>query len=246
MSDRERNEDTAPTSEAAAASDDSEKTPPGDDTAPPAEPAVDRRAETPYDVAFRLSVYYDLERGQYGVRCEELGDLEVFGATRADALREGEAMLESKIAAFAVKGEPLPKPFDFERPVDYSGRLEIEIGKSLHRDLALAARRERLSIDRLCAELLARGVEARDRGARSERASDGRTARGRRGGDDPWKSPQGDDRDRGRRGMSRDRYHQVMEDKAAFLEYVRGLDQGGGHGGRGGDRGGGGRGWRNR
>ena len=212
------------------------------DGQPPAEPAVDKRAEIPYDVAFRLNVYYDIEKSRYGVRCEELGDLEVFGATRADALRAGEAMLESKIAAFAVKGEQLPKPFDFERPVDYSGHLELEISRSLHRDLAVAARRERLPIEKLCVELLARGVEARSRGPRPERPDD-RPPRERRDHDP----------DRGKRGMSRDRYQHVMEDKAAFLEYVRSMDQGnsGSRGGRGGGNergggGGGGRGWRNR
>jgi len=228
MSDQDRDCTIDQTSEAAAAADAGES---------PPEPAVDRRAATPYDVAFRLCVYYDLDKGQYGVRCDELGDLEVFGATRAEALGAGEAMLESKIAAFAVKGETLPKPYDFERPADYSGHLELEISRSLHRDLAVAARRERLAIEKLCAELLARGVEARNRGPRPERSADER----------PRERHDSDDRDRGRRGMSRDRYHQVMEDKAAFLEYVRGLDQGGGggRGGRGGDRGGG-RGYRNR
>jgi predicted HicB family RNase H-like nuclease len=223
-----------------------------DDGAQPAEPAIDKRAEVPYDVAFRLIVYYHLDKGQYGVRCEELGDLEVFAASRAEALREGEAMLESKIAACAVKGETLPKPFDFEQPRDYSGRLELEISRSLHRDLALAARRERLSIDRLCAELLARGIEGRGRGARPDRPADG-AWKSPPGGDRPSRDRRDSDPDRGRRGMSRDRYQHVMEDKAAFLEYVRSMDQGnsGSRGGRGGGNergggGGGGRGWRNR
>lgn len=213
-----------------------------DDGTPPAGPAVDKRADVPYDVAFRLSVYYDVDKSRYGVRCDELGDLEVFGATRAEALREGEAMLESKIAAFAVKGETLPKPFDFEQARDYSGRIELEISRSLHRDLAVAARRERLAIEKLCVEMLARGVEARSRGFRSDRPAEDRPGRERRDNDP----------DRGKRGMSRDRYQHVMEDKAAFLEYVRSMDQGtgGNRGGRGGGNerggGGGGRGWRNR
>ena len=243
MSDQNSDDNIDKASEATAAVDDPGKSPTGEDGTPAAAPAVDQRADVPYDVAFRLGVYYDVEKRRYGVRCDELGDLEVSGATRAEALSEGEAMLESKIAAFAVKGETLPKPFDFERPVDYSGHLELEISRSLHRDLAVAARRERLAVEKLCVEMLARGVEARNRGFRSDRPADDRPARDRRDNDP----------DRGKRGMSRDRYQHVMEDKAAFIEYVRNMDQGnasgGNRGGRGGGNergGGGGRNWRNR
>lgn len=193
---------------------------------PPSEPEPPK--EVPYDVAFRLTVYYDIARGEYGARCEELGDLEVFGATREEAMHRGEAMLESKIAAYAVRGDELPKPFDLDGVENYSGHLDVQISKTLHRKLAHSARRNRISVDKLVGELL--GFALGGGAASAPRPARHQARRGRR--------DEGDDRRGRRRGLSRDRYNEVMEDKAAFLEYVRSLDrEEGGRGGRGRGRG---------
>ncbi|MFH1807192.1 MAG: hypothetical protein ABIJ09_00505 [Pseudomonadota bacterium] len=200
-----------------------------DEAAPPVQaraPAVD----VPYDVAFRLSVYWDIAKGQYGVRCDELGNLQVWAETRAQALQAGEAALEDRVGAYAVRGEALPRPFDLDRPQDFSGQLELRVSKGLHRDLVHLARRERCSVEQLTSELLAQGLAERRNEGRP-RETQGRDRPGDR--HDARRDDRGD-RDRNRRGMSRDRYSQVMEDKASFMEYVRGLDQGGGGPGGGG------------
>lgn len=196
-------------------------------------PAPERPPEdVPFDVAFRLTLFYDKARGEYGVRCDELGDLEIYGSTREEALREGEAMLESRIAGYAVRGEPLPKPFDLDGVENYDGQIRCQVSRGLHLLLVQVARRERVSLQQLVAEMLAAGV------AQSRPDEPPRPRRGQenRGGE-RTERPGG--RIRGRRGMSSERYNQVMEDKASFLEYVRGLDDDGGpgRGGRGRGRG---------
>jgi hypothetical protein len=199
------------------------------DDAPPPEPERAPAVDVPYDVAYRLAVYWDIDKAQYGVRSDELGNLQVWADTRAQALALGEAALESRIGQFAVRGEEMPRPFDLERAQDFSGQLELHLSRGLHRDLAQQARRERCSVEQLAGELLARGL--------GERRSDGRPgAAAPRGGGErrDFRRDERGDRDRNRRGMSADRYTQVMEDKASFMEYVRGLDQPGGPNSRGG------------
>ncbi len=196
----------------------------------PEKPPVE---DPPHDQAFRLTVYWHRAKGAYGVRCDELGDLRTFAASRGEAFEQGLDSLEDRIAELVVRGEQLPRPYDLDGVEEYSGKLELKISRGLHRDLAHAARRDRVSLDRLVGELLAAGVEQRRHEGRPPPRGSGRDRDRDRDRD------RGRDRDRprGRRGMSQDRYNQVMEDKAAFMEYVRGLDGETGGGGGGGGRG---------
>ncbi len=191
-----------------------------------------------YDRAYRVNVYYRVEDGQYGLHCAELGDLNVQAETRALALEQADQALEDRIADYAVRGLELPKPFDLDGRQDYSGEITLKIGKSLHRDLSVAARREHVSLNHLAAELLSAGMarlrmEGRPLPGRNDQSRNPRKDRATgRGTNRP-----GGRRDTRRRGgMTEDRYKQVMEDKGAFMEYVRGLD-GEGNNTRGGNRG---------
>lgn len=185
-------------------------------------------ADVPFDRAYRLSVYFRPKEGLYGLRCDELGDLGVVAETRSQALESADKALEDKIAEYAVRGENLPRPFDLDRPSDFSGSIDLKLSKSLHRDLNHAARREGTSINALIAELCAAGLVH----ARGEMHREARPQQRR---DNP-NYGRGDERREIRRrgGMSQERYKQVMEDKGAFMEYVRSLDQDTGRTKRGG------------
>lgn len=186
-----------------------------------------------FDRAYRINVYYRVEDGQYGLHCAELGDLNVQAETRAKALEQADKAIEDRIAEYAVHGAELPKPFDLDLRQDYSGEIELKVGKSLHRDLSVAARREHVSLNHLAAELLGAGLARLRMEGRPLPSSEGQSRDGQnRGGQSRnsrgtnRNSNRGDNRRNSRRrgGMSEGQYKQVMEDKGAFMEYVRGLD----------------------
>lgn len=115
-------------------------------------------------------------------------------------------------------------------PIDGSSwELKVRVSRSLFMKLRDKSRQEGLEMSQLAAELLGEGLVKRAWDA-------GRGGQGQ-GNHQNYRQ----DRDRGqrhgrphdrhnrnndnRRGVSKDRYHNIMDDKAAFLEYVRGLDK---------------------
>lgn len=55
-------------------------------------------------------------------------------------------------------GYDIPEPKEAEK---YSGQFKLRIAKSLHRDLAVQARKEGISMNQYCAYLLAKNHTAR-------------------------------------------------------------------------------------
>jgi hypothetical protein len=115
----------------------------------------------------------------------------------------------------------------------YDGALSLTVSPWLHRELSFLARTAGLEISQIAAELLAAGLTARHqpraRGPQHEPAE--RQGQG-----------EGGERRERRDRPQRKNYFDIMNDKAHFLEYVRGLENRGGGGGGGGGRRGGGRG----
>jgi hypothetical protein len=172
--------------------------------------------------------------------------------------------MASLVLALREQGRSAPAPIDDAPEAAADGRaatgeLSVRITPGLHRDLLVAARAEAVGLDQLAGELLAGALARRGlrRPAPRRDAEEGAPAAGdaeRRGAGDsagntrgrPGRDPDRDhdrDYDRGRRG--RQGYTAIMEDKATFLEYVRGLEQrtgapaGSGGGGPAGGAGGG-------
>jgi len=82
--------------------------------------------------------------------------------TWADTFEELGAMIEDAKAAWIEDaledGDPVPEPKETE---DYSGRVNLRLPRSLHRDLARAAEAEGVSLNQLMVTTLARCVGAR-------------------------------------------------------------------------------------
>jgi hypothetical protein len=111
------------------------------------------------------------------------------------------------------------------------------VSRSLQRDLAFQAHIEGVELGQLMAEILAGGLQHRQHSARPVRRNPGNDSPGN-------EAPRRFDRqDRGapdRRGESAGpwrsdrnnaaRVQGLLEDRAGFMEYVRGLEQDGGHG----------------
>ena len=184
------------------------------------------------EATYRCIVLFDSEKQVYRARAPELEHCQAEGQTRAEALQRLEEEIDAQVRNMRERGAQPPTPVDEEQS---TGEVQLHLSRGLHRELLFQARDEGVELGQLVGELLAGGLEARRavRGARRagppERDAD-RNDRGPR------------DRDRGdrpRQGYG-GRYHGIMEDRANFIEYVRGLDQGAGNqgGGTGGRHGG--------
>ncbi len=190
---------------------------------------------------YRIILAFDPENDDYVARVPEL-DLEARGPSRADAVSEVEGAVEQRIAGAAEDKATLPEPIDTTSP---SGQVTITLGGPLHKELLHHARASRMNAEALAAQLLARAIGAldggrpgrrpqpdrdRDRDREREVREEGNGAEMR----DSNRPQRRDDRDddRGNRGRrKREGYRPELEDKANFLEYLRGLEKGGPQGG---------------
>ena len=100
---------------------------------------------------YRLEIVPDEAEGGYVASYPELrGCLTVGDTAESAAANAGDAKREWLTAALE-DGYEIPEPQD-----EYSGQFKLRIPKSLHRDLALHAKREGISMNQYCLYLLAR------------------------------------------------------------------------------------------
>src|SRR5262249_52694471 len=199
---------------------------------------------------YRVLVTYDPERNVFLARPPELEHCSAEGATRTEALVKLEEEIEAQLRNMREQGGRPPAPVDED--ADLSGALNVTVSRTLHRDLAWQARNEGVEVGVLVGEMLAAGLEARRQRRRPPAQPEPRAPATVSDEQPPRRDDRRDDR-RGGPGGQRGqggRYHAIMEDRATFLEYVRGLESGGGRGpgnyNPGGGGGGGGRGPRPR
>jgi predicted RNase H-like HicB family nuclease len=193
---------------------------------------------------YRILVSFDSERSLFVARVPELEHCSADGATRAEAVAKVEEEIAAQVANVKEKGGHVPPALD-DGLAQHSGELAVKVSSGLHRDLAWQAKTENVELGALIAEILAAGLEARKARTAQRRAQQPQQQQRARDDDDDRGQrmpPQGQGQPR--RGGGRDqrdpRYHQIMEDPASFLEYVRQLEQNGGQPRRGGGGGGGG------
>lgn len=80
------------------------------------------------------------------------------GETQEEALCEGEINKKLWIETAMLNGEAVPEPnkiYDSE----FSGKFNLRIPKSLHRDLVLRALDEDVSLNQLCSHLLSKAIK---------------------------------------------------------------------------------------
>lgn len=203
--------------------------------------------------AYRVHLRFEAGGEKFVARAPEL-DLSADGPTRAEAIAKLEQEIEARIQA-AAGGETLPPPVDV-KPV--KNTIEVKLSQSLARELEFQASQDGITPDALAAGLIARGLGAlegrgggqRRRGpmpsqrpepasaedredaqpAEDPRAREQSRDRGERRDD---RNDRGDRRGRGGGGdRRREGYRPELDDKANFLEYLRGLEKGGGGRGR--------------
>lgn len=202
---------------------------------------------------YRVLLSYDGERKVFLARIPELPPCIGEGATRSEAIANMERELDALLQNLGDSGSRIPGAID---DLPAGGELSVKVSRSLQRDLAFQAQLEGVELGQFVAELLAAGLEHRLRSGRPQRRPHPNEA----GGDE---GPRRDDRSHGNertehRGDHRNdqvgrwqnrnerernnaaRFHGLLEDRASFMEYVRGLESEGGHGNHRGPRPGGG------
>jgi predicted RNase H-like HicB family nuclease len=160
---------------------------------------------------YRMIVTYSEAKQAFIAEAPELPDCQVEAATRAEALAKLEVEMKAQLENMEAQGVELPRPLD---ELEFDGNLAVKVTPALHRELAFIAKADGVELDVLLAELLTRGAKERWGGFRGgPRREAGRGPRREEGGA---------------------RYHNIMDNRENFIEYVRSLDTGGGGRGPGG------------
>lgn len=93
---------------------------------------------------YYYSVSFSEEDEAFVGRVAEFSSLAAHGRTLEKALRETRAVVEGVIEDLEESGEALPEPF---RKRSYSGRINVRMPEHLHRQLAIEAQRQRVSLN---------------------------------------------------------------------------------------------------
>ena len=102
---------------------------------------------------YPATVFWSDEDDAYIAIAPDLPGCSAFGHTEADALAELKFAIEAWKQAAISAGNPVPRP---SMPADqsYSGKLVVRMPKSLHRELALSARDQNVSLNQFMVYLL--------------------------------------------------------------------------------------------
>lgn len=107
----------------------------------------------PYDTRdYLYSVVWSEEDEAFIGRVLEFPSLAAHGSTQAKALSEIRSVVEHTFGDLLDSGEAVPEPFN-KRP--YSGKLNVRLPKYLHRQLAIEAAEEGVSLNQLISTKLA-------------------------------------------------------------------------------------------
>jgi len=105
------------------------------------------------DVArYTYRVAWSAEDDEFVATCAEFPSLSWLAGGQIEALQGLEAMLLDVIADMKREGEEVPQPIT-ER--SFSGRFNLRVGESLHRELAMQAAQDGMSLNQYIIRKLA-------------------------------------------------------------------------------------------
>lgn len=186
------------------------------------------RAAEPHDTdrfeheteAYTLQVFFDPQSNLFCASFLEFPELGSSDESRTEAIYLVEDKLHSHLAALRQSGKPVPAPV---HTVDYPTHIELPVSQTLYRKLEAKRHQERVTLEQMVTEILTAAVDKR---ADAEpRASSGGGGKNR-GGAPGNRSQRGQGGGRGGRGN----FHNTMESRENFMEYVRNLEKSGGPG----------------
>jgi hypothetical protein len=178
--------------------------------------------ETEADI-YTLQVFFDQEEGVYRAGFLEFPEFRVSEVSRKDAIYGAEDKLYSHLAALRQSGQPVPQPI---RSREFPTHIELPLSQTLFRRLEARRYQERVSLEHLITELLTSSVDRKsDSGDRHQ--GTGRSGNNRNHSNQSKRPQQQSGRGGGRRSAN---YHETMDSRENFMEYVRNLEKGGGPG----------------
>ena len=101
---------------------------------------------------YTYRVTWSGEDGEYVATVVELPSLSWLHAEQGEALRCLVDLVDEVVADLEANGEVIPEPIADRR---FSGKFNLRVPESLHRELALAAAEEGVSLNRLASNRLA-------------------------------------------------------------------------------------------
>ncbi|MDO3701529.1 toxin-antitoxin system HicB family antitoxin [Micromonospora sp. C28SCA-DRY-2] len=93
---------------------------------------------------YTYRVTWSAQDDEFLATCAEFPSLSWLASSQIEALQGLQDMLREVIADMEEQGEQVPQPFA-ER--SYSGKFNLRIGESLHRELAIQAAEDGLSLN---------------------------------------------------------------------------------------------------
>lgn len=210
--------------------------PPPDRSAEPEYPDEDfesqpsflgRAAEVENQPSDRYSIetHFDSGSGHFTGGILEFPELRAQGPNREVVMADLEAQLGQKLENVRRSGSDFPEPIFGKR---YPDTLQINISQTLYRQLDRLSRYEKIALDKLVCELLSRAIERRESRGGGERR--------------PLPPNQGNQGHRHQHPNHRHRnqrpnnhsmrgrgYHESLQNKENFMEYVRNLENRGGN-----------------
>ena len=106
---------------------------------------------------YSFQVAWNDEDKTYFASCPEFPGLLAHGDTPEEAIKEAGVALEGVIEVYKESGMQLPEP---EMCQEYSGQFRLRLSKSLHRQAALLAKREGVSLNTFATIAIAEKVGA--------------------------------------------------------------------------------------
>lgn len=171
---------------------------------------------------YAIETHFDDSIGQFTGSILEFPELKAQGSNREVVMADLEAQAGQRLEALRQSGSDLPEPICEKQ---YPEFLQIALSQSLFRKLDRISRYEKIDLDKLVSELLARAVERRD----SSRGSDRRPQQSQVGQHGHRHSNHRHQNRRGGSHSNRGRgYHESLQNKENFMEYVRNLENRGG------------------
>jgi predicted HicB family RNase H-like nuclease len=101
---------------------------------------------------YTYRVTWSAEDGEYVATCLEFPSLSWLADSRGDAIDGLERLIAEAVDDMGENGEKIPEPLAERK---FSGTFNVRIGEQLHRDLAMHAAEEHMSLNQYVVKKLA-------------------------------------------------------------------------------------------
>lgn len=113
------------------------------------------QTDTSVDIShYTYRVAWSAEDGEFVANCLEFPSLSWLAASQVDALQGLEAVVRDVVADLKAQGEAVPLPLSDRH---FSGKFNVRVGEHLHRDLAMHAAEDGMSLNQYVVKKLAAG-----------------------------------------------------------------------------------------